>query len=146
MPSPDRGPHLELPIGLLVLSLALAVAPIRTSTYTRADIGNGAQCRYFDAHKQVGVGIGATIPLSAVVCWDGKTAAQEWGLNNSDCLPRIADFAIVSATECRRTTGSDGTLRFTYHAVVRSVVLPFIARDVVMTLAVAKDGQVVQFP
>jgi hypothetical protein len=130
----------------LVLSLGLAVAPTHTSTYSRVDIGNGGLCRYFDARKQVGLGIGATIPLSAVVCWDGATASEVWGLNSSDCNPQVTDFAMVSTTTCRRTTGPDGTLRFTYEAVVRSPILPFVARDVVMTLAVAKDGRVVQFP
>jgi hypothetical protein len=130
----------------LALSLVLALAPIRTSTYARVDTGNGGQCRYFDARKQVGLGMGATIPLSAVVCWDGTTASEEWGLNSSDCLPQMSAFAIVSAAACRRTTDPNGTLRFTYHAVVRSAILPFVTRDVVMTLAVAKDGRVVQFP
>ena len=131
----------------LVLSLGLAVAPIRTSTYSRVEpTGNGGQCRYFDARKQVGLGIGATIPLAAVVCWHGTLASEEWGLNSSDCNPSMTDFAIVSTATCRRTTDPGGTLRFTYHAVVRSAILPFIARDVVMTLAVAGDGRVVQFP
>jgi hypothetical protein len=130
----------------LMLSLALAVAPIHTSTYSRVDTGNGGLCRYFDARKQVGLGIGATIPLSAVVCWDGTTASEVWGLNSSDCLPQMTEFVIVSAAACRRTTAPDGTLRFTYDAVVRSAILPFVTRDAVMTLAVAKDGRVVQFP
>jgi len=47
---------------------------------------------------------------------------------------------------CRQATSSDGTLTFTYRTRLRAVLLPFIARDVVMTVSLTKDGKVVQFP
>lgn len=132
----------------MILSAALAVAPMRTSAVSRVEpaVTAGDSCRYFEAHKNVGVGMGAEIPIAAVVCWNGTTAYEEWGLNASDCLPRRTEFVIDATVACRRVTEPDGTLRFTYHTVVRSAVLPFIGRDVVMTLALSKDGKVVQFP
>jgi hypothetical protein len=137
----------------VLLSLSLSVAPIRDSTFTRPEpvvvSSSGAstdQCTYFDSRKQVGIGFGATIPLIAVACWNGTTAFEEWGLNSSDCLPSRTEFVTATTLECRRTAGPDGSLHFTYRTVLRSVILPFISREVVMRLDLTKDGRVVQFP
>jgi hypothetical protein len=137
----------------VLLSLSLAVAPIRTSSFTKPEPAvaspNGAstdRCTYFYARKQVGIGFGATIPLTAVACWNGTTAFEEWGLNSSDCHPNRTAFVTDTTIECRRTAGPDGSLHFTYRTVLRSSILPFVSRDVVTTLSLAKDGKVVQFP
>lgn len=141
-------------IGLpAVLSLSLAVAPIRTTAFTRPEPAyvapnatGTAQCAYFYARKQVGIEVGATVPLTAVACWNGTTAFEEWGLNASDCLQTAIQLVTDTTIECRRTAGSDGSLHFTYRTLLRSAVLPFVSRDVVMTLDLTKDGKVVQFP
>jgi hypothetical protein len=136
-----------------LLSLTVAIAPVRTTTSTMPQLayvaqdGTGtAQCAYFGARKEVGIGLGATIPINAVACWNGTTAFEVWGLNSSDCLPNQAGLVTTTTIECRRTTGSDGGLRFTYRTVLRSSLLPFVSREVVMTLNLTKDGKVVQFP
>lgn len=136
-----------------VLALSLAVAPGRTSALTRSEplVGTASGtatkgCTYFEARKQVGIGFGATVPITAVACWNGSTAFEEWGLNGSDCLQTRTEFVTDTTIECRRTTGSDGSLHFTYRTVLRSAILPFVSRDVVMALDLTKDGKVVQFP
>lgn len=137
----------------VLLSLSLALAPIRTSSVIKPqpapESPTGAstdRCTYFEARKQVGIGFGATIPLTAVACWNGTTAFEDWGLNSSDCLPNRTEFVNATTIECRRTTGPDGTLHFTYRTVLQSAILPFISREVVTTLNLTKDGKVVQFP
>ena len=86
------------------------------------------------------------MPLSAVACSNGQTASEAWGLNNSDCLPNRTEMTTVDKIECTRWTDASGTLNFTYHARVRSAVLPFLYRDVVMSLVISGDGRVVRFP
>ncbi|MEO6797131.1 MAG: hypothetical protein ABI401_13260 [Candidatus Dormibacter sp.] len=131
----------------IALSVALVLVPIRTTSFFRPEQGQtGAKCTYFDARAQVGLGFGAVVPLSAVACSDGRTASEDWGLNNSDCHPNRTEMTTVDTVECTRTTDASGTLHFTYRARVRSAVLPFLARDVVMTLVMAGDGHVVRFP
>jgi hypothetical protein len=138
----------------IALSVALLVAPIRTSAFTVAQptFAGGPNnslsdhCLYFDARKQVGWGSAAAIPISAIGCWNGTRAYEQWGMNSSDCLPRMTDMVFASTLACQRTTAADGTLTFTYHTRVSAVLLPFISRDVVMTLSLTKDGRVVQFP
>jgi hypothetical protein len=135
----------------VLLSLSLAVAPSRVSAFTRPEpdfaTPNGtAHCSYFDARTQAGIGFGATTRIAAVACWDGRSAFEEWGLNSSDCYPYRAEFVTATTIECRRTMRSDGSLHFTYRTVVRSAILPFVSREVVMTLNLTKDGRVVQFP
>ena len=73
-------------------------------------------------------------------------AEEAWGLNSSDCLPSSAVFVEVLSTRCSRTTDSNGTLRFVYSARVRSSLLPFLSRDMVLNLELARDGRVVRFP
>jgi hypothetical protein len=68
------------------------------------------------------------------------------GLNSSDCLPSLTELATPTAIVCRRTTSADGSLQFIYRTVLRSPILPFVSREVVMTLDLTKDGKVVQFP
>jgi hypothetical protein len=135
------------------LSLSVAVAPVRTTAFTKpepayvAPDGTGTtQCTYFSARKQVGIGLGATIPITAVACWNGNAAFEEWGLNDSDCYPASTSLVTLTTLECRRSTGPDGSLHFTYRALLRSPLLPFVSREVDMTLNLTKDGKVVQFP
>lgn len=135
----------------VLMSLLLAVAPSRVSAFTRPEpdfaTSNGtAHCSYFDARTQAGIGFGATTRIAAVACWDGRSAFEEWGLNSSDCYPYRSEFVSTTTIECRRTMGSDGSLHFTYRTDVRSAILPFVSREVVMTLNLTKDGKVVQFP
>jgi hypothetical protein len=137
----------------VLMALSLAVAPIRVSAFARPEPAlvspSGERtdpCTYFYARAQAGVGFGATIPLTAVACWNGTTAYEQWGLNTSDCLPSLTELATPTAIVCRRTTNSDGSLHFIYRTVLRSPILPFVSREVVMTLDLTKDGRVVQFP
>jgi hypothetical protein len=133
----------------IILSLSIVFAPIRISRVTHPEAisqTTASNCMYFGAREEVGVGFGATVPLNAVACWNGTTAYESWGLNASDCVIYGSDFATVSTLECRRSTQPDGTLRFTYRARVQSMFLPFITRDVALTLALTKNGKVVQFP
>jgi len=137
----------------LLMSLSLAVAPVRVSAFTRPEPAllspSGERtdpCTYFYARAQAGIGLGARIPLTAVACWNGTTAYEQWGLNASDCVQSVAELATLTTIECRRATASDGSLHFTYRTLLRSPILPFVSREVVMTLDLTKDGKVVQFP
>jgi hypothetical protein len=137
----------------VLMSLTLFVLPVRMSTFTKPEQGfvtpgttRMAQCTYFDARAYAGLGFGATIPVSAIACWDGTTAFELWGLNGSDCLGSSAVFISSTTLECRRTTSSDGSLRFRYRTLLRSSLLPFVSREVDLTLGLTKDGKVVQFP
>lgn len=133
----------------IVLSLSIAVGPIGTSTTTHLESSvdaASAPCRYFGARKHVGIGFGATIPMSAVACWNGSSAYEEWGLNASDCHIYSSEFASVDTLECRRTSSPDGTLRFSYRVRVQAAVLPFVTRDLTLALVLSKNGKVVQFP
>ena len=137
-----------------LLSFALAVAPIRTSAFTQIEsmpasseaAASNSQCRYFEGKKEAGLGFGATTMLSAVACWNGTKAYGSWGLNSSDCIPRRTAFVYDATIECRRIEAADGSLHFIYRTQLRSAVLPFIAREVALTLWLTKDGKVVQFP
>jgi hypothetical protein len=136
-----------------LLSATLAGAPLRTSAFTRMEpvvSGPGTvpnlQCRYFQARTTAGVGFGATIPISAAACWNGTRAEEDWGLNASDCHPLMTEFVTDTTLECRRTTAPDGTLAFTYRTRLQSPLIPFMSREVVMSLKLGKDGKVLQFP
>ena len=137
----------------IVLSFALLLGPPTTvASVTPATVDPQAssdprlKCTYFQATTRVGFGFGAVIPISAETCSDGTKSSETWGLNASDCHPNRTEETIVDTIECSRSSGADGSLRFTYHARVRSAILPFISRDVVMSLALAGDGRVLRFP
>jgi hypothetical protein len=137
----------------IVLALSLAVAPVRMSAFTKSQppfTGQGNQaatgCEYFDAREQVGIGFGATIPLAAVACWNGTMAFESWGLSSSDCHPGRTELVTDTTVQCTRVTGADGSLHFTYRTSLRSPILPFVSRDVAVTLDLTKEGKVVQFP
>lgn len=132
----------------IVLSLALLIGPDRTTStvVSQSTEDPHLNCSYFEARTNVGFGFGAVIPLSAEACWDGRRASETWGLNASDCHPNRTEETIVDTIECSRTSGADGTLRFVYHSRVRSAILPFISRDVIMRLALTGDGKVLTFP
>ena len=161
-PRSDHGFRAQLAAGMvalcLILPFALAltafVAPVQTSSYIQPQgpyTPEGAtsptgQCSYFGARKQVGYGFSVNLPLSAVACWDGTRAVEDWGMNDSDCLPNFTSLISATRTICSRTTDSNGTLRFVYGTRLTSPLIPFLRRDVELTIAVTKDGKVVQFP
>src|ERR1700693_607405 len=139
----------------VVLSFALLIAPVRTSAFTVANpvefAGASAACgndhwRYFEARTQVGWGFEASITISAVACWNGTRAYPLWGVYGSDCHPQMSEGLVDSTVACQQRTAPDGTLTFTYRTTLRPAILPFISRDVVVTLSLTKDGKVVQFP
>lgn len=131
----------------VVLSLALAVAPVRTERTVRSEPNEAnMHCTFFDARTRVGLGFGAVIPHSAVACWDGTKAFESWGLNQSDCMIYSAELMTVETLQCTRTTDADGTLHFVNRSRVRSGILPFITRDVAMELVLTRDGRVVRYP
>jgi hypothetical protein len=143
----------------LVLSLAVLVTPLRTSSYTvnpndaapapatAASAGSpDMRCREFYAQSVLGVGVTAVINLHAQACWDGTKAYESFGMNASDCLPGSALLAIATTSLCERTTTPDGTLSFTYRSQVSSVLLPFLHRDVTLRLVIDRNGRVEQFP
>jgi hypothetical protein len=143
----------------LVLSFAVLVTPLRTSSYTvipndataspatpASAGGTNTSCREFYAQSIVGEGVTAVINLHAQACWDGTKAYESFGMNASDCLPGSTVLAIVTTSLCERTTTPDGTLRFTYRSQVSSVLLPFLHRDVTLRLVIDSNGRVEQFP
>lgn len=139
----------------VVLSVALLIAPVRTSAFTVAnpvDFGGGSrdcgndQGLFFEARKQAGWGFAATIPITAVACWNGTRAYPLWGVYGSDCHPYASEALVDSTVACQQRTSSNGTLTFTYQTRLRPAILPFISRDVAVTLSLTKDGKVVQFP
>jgi hypothetical protein len=134
----------------VVLSLAIAVLPPSTSTTLAATTdgsGSGATaCREFYANSHVGLGIEATVPLHAMVCWNGKRAFESFGMNNSDCLGGSSVLTTGTTTQCTRTTATDGTLAFTYRTDVASSLIPFVHRDVTLRLVIDRNGTVEQFP
>jgi hypothetical protein len=143
----------------LVLSLAVLVIPLRTSSYTvnpndaapapvtpASAGGTDVRCREFYAQSIVGAGVTAVINLHAQACWDGTKAYESFGMNASDCLGGSALLSIVTTPLCQRTTTSDGTLSFTYRSQVSSVLLPFLHRDVTLRLVIDRNGRVEQFP
>jgi len=143
----------------LVLSLAVSVIPVRTSSYTvnpndaaPASVtpasagGTNVRCREFYAQSIVGVGVTAVINLHAQACWDGTKAYESFGMNASDCLGGSTLLAIVTPSLCERTTTPDGTLSFTYRSQVSSELLPFLRRDVTLRLVIDRNGTVEQFP
>lgn len=132
----------------VVLSLGVVVLPVRTTSWeSPAVFANGAdRCRELMASAEVGMGVGARIPVHGAACWDGQRAHQSWGFNASDCL--IGSGLMVTSTlaECTRTTDAEGTLRFTYGTTVRPSLLPFLSRDVTVRVVVDRDGRVVRLP
>jgi hypothetical protein len=144
-----------IPIALSVLVLVLPPAVssftsrVRISTESSSPSTSATQvrnCRLFHSDAVVGRGFQATIPISALACWNGRTATESYGMNPSDCLP--GDYAGVSVTtvRCTRTTAPDGTLRFIYETRISPLMLPFLGRDVTVTITMDKDGNVLQFP
>ena len=157
-PAQDR--RAPLALGMLALTIAApfllslgpALIPVRTTSSTSpprtsAGLATGpSQCREFMASAQAGIGVGATIPLHAVACWNGRNAYEAWGLNASDCHLDSSFLATVSTEQCARTTGPGGALRFTYRALVRPTLLPFMGREVTVALVLDRDGRVERFP
>jgi hypothetical protein len=130
-----------------LFAVALTALPAQTTRSVRSSGGPvGAQCAEFTAATRVGLVVAAKIPLHAVACWDGRTATESWGLNASDCNLALSDLASVETVRCSRTTGPDGTLHYTYSALVRPQILPFVSREVTMQLVLDRDGHVVRFP
>jgi hypothetical protein len=148
---------LTLTVGLpFLMSVLFAVLPPRTTTTIQAPSGPVAQqsgapsatttCREFFARRDVGYGISAALQLHAQVCWDGRRAVEDYGMNQSDCHPGSTDLVTVATTQCTRTTDAKGTLAFTYRTSVSSGLTPFLTRQVTLQLVVDRNGNVLQFP
>jgi hypothetical protein len=134
----------------VVLSLAVAVLPLSTSTTLAATTdgsGSGATaCREFYASRNVGLGIQATLPFHARVCWNGKRAFETFGMNSTDCEQSSSALTTTTTTQCARTTAADGTLAFTYRTDVAPSLMPFVHREVTLRLVIDRNGTVEQFP
>jgi hypothetical protein len=129
------------------LSIGMIVLPIRTSSTVKPFSAPGTgRCVEVMATSQVGAVVSATIPVHATACGDGRTATPGWGLNQSDCQIYSADLATVTPDRCVRSVSPDGTLRFTYGAMVRPSLLPFLGRQVTMQVVVDRAGRVVRLP
>jgi hypothetical protein len=154
---------LALTFGIpLALSVAAVVLPAQTTSLVSVDAldsqylsaGPAARststrvlgCKAFSADLTVGRGIGATLPLRAVACWNGRSASEMWGLNNSDCQIISTVLATVTVDECSRTTDAQGTLRFTLAGIVHPALLPFLGRGFTLQLVLDRNGNVVRFP
>jgi hypothetical protein len=148
---------LTLTVGLpFLMSVLVAVLPPRTATTIQAPSSPVAQqsgapsatttCREFFARRDVGYGISAALQLHAQVCWDGRRAIEDYGMNQSDCHPDGTDLVTVATTQCTRTTDAKGTLAFTYRTDVASGLTPFLTRQVTLQLVVDRNGNVLQFP
>lgn len=138
-----------------LLSLVLTFLPVHaTASMSPPQLGfvgsagarSAVQCREFLARTTVGAGVQADIPLHASACWDGRHAFEAWGMNRSDCLPASTMLTTVTAARCTRTTDADGTLHFTYRAAVRPALLPFLVREVEVSIVLDRNGHVQRFP
>lgn len=137
---------LTLTVGLpFLMSVLVAVLPPRTATTIQAPSA-GPTCREFFARRDVGYGVQAALQLHAQVCWDGRRAVEDYGMNQSDCHPDGTDLVTVATTQCTRTTDATGTLAFTYRTSVASGLTPFLTRQVTLQLVVDRNGNVLQFP
>jgi hypothetical protein len=136
-------------------SLSVVVLPVRSSTHVaRATsvsapvrVGSPASvttlfCRYVSADVSVGWGASADLPVNADVCWDGRRAAEDWGMNQSDCQIMSETLVSVASAQCDRHTAANGTLTFTQHIIVSPTLLPFLTRQLVVQVAVDKHGHV----
>ena len=140
----------------LLLSLGVAILPVHTTssaqppTLTAAVAQSGANarvwCREFFATSDVGVGMEARLQLHAQACWDGKRAYESWGMNSTDCFPSATLVGIATVEQCSRTTSADGTLSFTYRSDVSPGLIPFLHRQVTLSLVIDRNGNVERFP
>ena len=162
VPGQSRGTRialtlLTLTVGLpFLMSVLVAVLSPRTATTIQAPSGPLPQqpgapsatttCREFFARRDVGYGVQAALQLHAQVCWDGRRAVEDYGMNQSDCHPDGTDLVTVATTQCTRTTDAKGTLAFTYRTSVSSGLTPFLTRQVTLQLVVDRNGNVLQFP
>ena len=134
------------------VSLGIVLLPVRTTSSVSPGTVYGeplaqiANCAELTASAQVGLGVGATVPVHALACWDGRTAYEKWGLNSSDCIIATSVLTTVTTERCSRTTDGDGTLRFIYRASVRPQLLPLLSREVTMELVLDRNGRVERFP
>ena len=161
---PDRVPRDAAPrasrLGRVALAMVAAsvllpvvgaagflVAPAAVTATTAVEpTPMGSACRSFEADVTAGVGVSADVPLHAVVCWDGRTATEAWGLNASDCNLRSSSWTAAALVACDRTTAPDGSLHYRYTVELRPAGLPFLTRQLSVSLVVDRDGRVVQFP
>jgi hypothetical protein len=131
-----------------LLSALLAIVPVRTTSWVSPQTFAASHrlCREFMGSASVGIGVQASLPLHATACWDGEAASPAWGLNESDCNIAGATLATVETSRCSRVIGPDGTLRFTYGATVTPALLPFLRREVTVSLVLDRDGRVERLP
>jgi len=135
--------ELLLPV---LASLALLVVPPQISTTVRAASRESRGCSYLGATETVGWVLQATLPISAEVCWTGARAFEQWGMNESDCATAMTSGLLAKTVSCRRKVLADGTLYFTYTTRLVSPAVPFVGRDVPITVAVSRTGRLLEFP
>jgi hypothetical protein len=160
VPEEKAAPDLRARLGLAMLALAIVapfllslgvfiLPPLTVSSVSElagASAPGRDACLELMAERRVGGGVAAALPAHAAVCWNGRNAYEAWGLNESDCLTSSGSLTTVTTERCSRTTGPDGTLHFTYTALVRPVLLPFWGREVTVSLVVDRNGHVLRFP
>jgi hypothetical protein len=142
----------SLASAMVVISLVTPLAsatgvlflPIHRPPLVRTAIGTAAaKCALFTDSERVGVWFSAELPLSAEICWNGTTAQESWGLNETDCHLAGGNFVTIRTESCTRRTDPDGTLRFTYAVIVHPALLPFLGRKMEIGVAVGRDGRAV---
>ncbi|HEY2705723.1 MAG TPA: hypothetical protein VGL20_18745 [Candidatus Dormibacteraeota bacterium] len=170
-PAPLR-PLLAVPAIAAAWLLAVVAAPAQTAAASGdVSVGGltvtGLSCRHVATGRVIGAQFGATVGLRAEVCWNGRQAfivgdpstPPPAGAIPNDVLPPFAepdltacgadsrdDFAAVTGIRCTATTDPRGTLHYTVHARVAPLPLGIAARDVALSLVVARDGTVLEVP
>jgi hypothetical protein len=131
---------------VLDITLVPVQAASRNPNFSSSAGESGAKCQEFVSGRVVGGPFGATVGLDAIVCWNGTEASlgnapifQYCSSNTND------DFAGVAET-CSASTDSHGTLHYVVRARVSPLPFSIGARDITLTLAVARDGTVITQP
>jgi len=150
---PLGAPALAVPAILAAWLAAVAWAPVQTAapsagTSIGAD-SPGSVCRHFAAGHTYGAGFGATVGMRVEVCWNGRQAFVDPDPDRmvTACgADDVQDFAVVSGVRCDATVDGTGTLHYTVRARVSPLPLSIGARDVILRLAVTRDGAVLERP
>ncbi len=142
----------------MVLSVAVLILPLQVSSRSGApDLGPVAptapvtsnttpHCREFYADNIAGIAVTVHMRLHAQACWNGTRASEDYGMNASDCFPASSTLTVATTTLCRRTTGADGTLSFTFRNEVSPLLLPFLHRTMTVQVVIDRNGRVERFP
>ncbi|MBO0686858.1 MAG: hypothetical protein J2P45_27235, partial [Candidatus Dormibacteraeota bacterium] len=154
---------------VLVWLLTLALAPVQVASPSLNGGAGGVvgltsragRCHQFVGGRVIGAGFGATVGTHVEVCWDGRRtsvvgAPGRLGTGQLVSSPTgerslsacgadsSGDFAIVSGATCTTRIGADGTLHYSFHALVSALPFEIGAREVSMNLVVTRQGRVLQ--